>query len=81
MGFLPGIKAFTAAVLGGIGNIVGAMLGGIFLGLLESVGPRLLLSGLRRAVGEPAPDVVAFTVLVLVLIFRPYGLSAARRSG
>ena len=74
MGFLPGIKAFTAAVLGGIGNIVGAMLGGLSLGVLESVGPNLLLSG----AGVPSPnqlrDVVAFSVLVLVLIFRPYGI-------
>ena len=74
MGFLPGIKAFTAAVLGGIGNIVGAMLGGLSLGVLESVGPYLLLSGF----GVPSPnqlrDVVAFGVLVLVLIFRPNGI-------
>ena len=74
MGFLPGIKAFTAAVLGGIGNIIGAMLGGVSLGVLESVGPSLLLSGF----GVPSPnqlrDVVAFSVLVLVLIFRPYGI-------
>jgi branched-chain amino acid transport system permease protein len=74
MGFLPGIKAFTAAVLGGIGNIVGAMLGGLMLGVLEQVGPSLLLSG----AGVPSPsqlrDVIAFSVLVLVLIFRPYGL-------
>ena len=74
MGFLPGIKAFTAAVIGGIGSIVGAMVGGLILGILESVGPNLLLSGL----GVPSPnqlrDVVAFSVLVLVLIFRPYGI-------
>ena len=74
MGFLPGIKAFTAAVLGGIGNIVGAALGGILLGVLEQVGPNLFLSGY----GIPSPnqlqDVIAFTVLVLVLIFRPWGL-------
>jgi branched-chain amino acid transport system permease protein len=74
MGFLPGIKAFTSAVLGGIGNIVGAMLGGLLLGILESVGPFLFLSGF----GVPSPnqlrDVIAFTMLVLVLIFRPYGL-------
>jgi len=74
MGFLPGIKAFTAAVLGGIGNIIGAMLGGLSLGVLEQVGPNLLLSGF----GVPSPnqlrDVIAFSVLVLVLIFRPYGI-------
>ncbi len=74
MGFLPGIKAFTAAVLGGIGNIVGAALGGLILGVLEQVGPNLFLSGY----GIPSPnqlqDVIAFTVLVIVLIFRPWGL-------
>jgi branched-chain amino acid transport system permease protein len=74
MGFLPGIKAFTAAVLGGIGNIIGAMLGGLSLGVLEQAGPYLLLGGL----GVPSPnqlrDVIAFSVLVLVLIFRPYGI-------
>ena len=78
MGFVPGIKAFTAAVLGGIGNIPGAMLGGIFLGLFESVGPSLFLDGL----GIPAPyqlkDVIAFSMLVLVLIFRPSGILGER---
>jgi len=78
MGFVPGIKAFTAAVLGGIGNIPGAMLGGIFLGVIESVGPALFLDGL----GIPAPyqlaDVIAFTMLVMVLIFRPQGLLGER---
>ena len=73
MGFVPGIKAFTAAVLGGIGNIVGAMLGGLALGLLEAVAPFLILEGF----GIPSPnqlkDVIAFSVLVLVLIFRPSG--------
>ena len=48
MGFIPGLKAFTAAVLGGIGNVVGAWLGGTLLGLLESLGPNLFLSGLAR---------------------------------
>jgi branched-chain amino acid transport system permease protein len=78
MGFIPGIKAFTAAVLGGIGNIPGAMLGGIFLGLIESVGPSLFLDGL----GIPAPyqlkDAIAFTMLVMVLIFRPTGILGER---
>ena len=54
MGFLPGIKAFTAAVLGGIGNIVGAMLGGLTLGLLEQVGPNLFLEWVRRAITKSA---------------------------
>ncbi|MCL4487695.1 MAG: branched-chain amino acid ABC transporter permease [Chloroflexi bacterium] len=74
MGFIPGIKAFTAAVLGGIGNIPGAMLGGLFLGIIEAVGPSLFLDGL----GIPAPyqlkDAIAFTLLVFVLIFRPSGI-------
>jgi branched-chain amino acid transport system permease protein len=74
MGFLPGIKAFTAAVLGGIGNIVGAMLGGLSLGVLESVAPALLLSGFNVPSPNQLRDVVAFSVLVLVLIFRPYGI-------
>ena len=74
MGFLAGIKAFTAAVLGGIGNIVGAMLGGLFLGLLESLGPFLFLSGFGVPSTNQLRDVVAFTLLVLVLIFRPYGI-------
>jgi branched-chain amino acid transport system permease protein len=80
MGFLPGIKAFTAAVLGGIGNVVGAALGGLILGILEQVGPNLFLVGY----GIPSPnqlqDVIAFTVLVLVLIFRPWGLLGRKES-
>jgi len=79
-GFVPGIKAFTAAVLGGVGNIPGAMLGGIFLGQVEGVGPTLFLDGL----GVPSPnqlrDVIAFTMLVLVLIFRPSGILGERVS-
>jgi branched-chain amino acid transport system permease protein len=68
VGFIPGLKAFTAAVMGGIGNIVGAMLGGLSLGILEAVGPPLL------GIPFQLKDVVAFTILVLVLIFRPSGL-------
>jgi branched-chain amino acid transport system permease protein len=78
MGFVPGIKAFTAAVLGGIGSIPGAALGGFFLGVIEAVGPPLILEGL----GVPGPhqlkDVIAFTLLVLVLIFRPQGILGER---
>jgi branched-chain amino acid transport system permease protein len=78
MGFIPGIKAFTAAVLGGIGNVVGAMLGGLFLGIAESLFPNLVLDGL----GIPAPyqlkDALAFIMLVLVLIFRPTGILGER---
>jgi branched-chain amino acid transport system permease protein len=68
MGFIPGIKAFTAAVMGGIGSVPGAMLGGLTLGVLEAVAP--------GALGIPyqLKDVVAFAILVLVLIFRPTGL-------
>ena len=78
MGFFPGLKAFTAAVLGGIGNVVGAMLGGMFLGIAESLFPNLVLDGL----GIPAPyqlkDALAFLMLVLILIFRPTGILGER---
>ena len=80
MGVLPGIKAFTAAVLGGIGNIVGAMLGGILIGILENVGPPLLLLGYGVPSVNQLRDVVAFSVLVLVLIFRPTGLLGRREN-
>ncbi len=74
MGVLPGIKAFTAAVLGGIGSVPGAMLGGVIIGLLENVGPQLLLLGFDVPSTNQLRDVVAFVVLVLVLVFRPSGL-------
>jgi branched-subunit amino acid ABC-type transport system permease component len=74
MGFLPGLKAFTAAVLGGIGNIPGAMIGGFFLGIFESLGPSLFLEGLGIPAAYQLKDVIAFTMLVLVLIFRPTGI-------
>jgi branched-chain amino acid transport system permease protein len=74
MGFSPGIKAFTAAVLGGIGSIPGAALGGLILGILESVAPLLLLSGIHVPSPSQLQPVVAFAILVLVLIFRPGGL-------
>jgi branched-chain amino acid transport system permease protein len=74
MGFRPGIAAFTAAVLGGIGSIGGAALGGFVLGLLQAMGPPLLLTGF----GVPSPfsikDAFVFLVLILVLVFRPGGL-------
>ena len=78
VGFIPGIKAFTAAVLGGIGNIPGAMLGGLFLGEIESVGPVLFLDGLGVPAATQLKDVIAFTMLVLVLVFRPQGLLGER---
>jgi len=78
MGFLPGLKAFTAAVLGGIGSIPGAVVGGYFLGLTETVGRELL----NELPGVDLPnqwkDVVAFALLVLVLIFRPTGIFKER---
>ena len=79
-GFLFGIKAFTAAVLGGIGNIFGAMLGGVTLGIVESVGPSLVLTGLGIPSAHQLKDVVAFLALVLVLIFKPTGLLGERLS-
>ncbi len=78
MGFTPGIKAFAAAVLGGIGSVPGAMVGGLLLGLVETVGPTLFFDG----IGLPAPyqlrDLIAFTILIMVLIFRPNGLFGER---
>jgi branched-chain amino acid transport system permease protein len=76
VGFIPGIKAFTAAVLGGIGNVTGALLGGLTLGLVES-----FLNGLLvyfPALGQRYTDVFAFSVLILILIFRPSGLLGER---
>jgi branched-chain amino acid transport system permease protein len=68
VGFIPGLKAFTAAVLGGIGNVPGAMLGGFFLGWVESIAPTAL------NLNTQIKDVIAFAMLVLVLIFRPTGI-------
>jgi branched-chain amino acid transport system permease protein len=78
MGFGAGIKAFTSAVLGGIGNVPGAMLGGIFLGVIEAIGPNLVLAGLGVPNPNQLKDMIAFLVLVLVLIFRPQGLLGER---
>ncbi|HEY5571759.1 MAG TPA: branched-chain amino acid ABC transporter permease [Anaerolineales bacterium] len=78
MGFIPGIKAFTAAVLGGIGSVPGAAVGGLFLGMFESVGPALFLQGLGIPAAHQLKDVIAFTMLVLVLIFRPQGIVGER---
>ena len=74
MGFLPGITAFTAAVLGGIGSISGAAIGGFLIGVLQSVGPALLLTGVNVPSPFQLKDVVTFLVLILVLIFRPGGI-------
>jgi branched-chain amino acid transport system permease protein len=73
-GFAPGLKAFTAAVLGGIGNIPGAMLGGMVLGLLEAFAASYLSILTDGAFGAEYKDVFAFLVLIMILIFRPRGL-------
>ncbi|KPA87577.1 MULTISPECIES: branched-chain amino acid ABC transporter permease [Pseudomonas] len=78
MGFLPGIKAFTAAVLGGIGNLKGAMLGGIVLGLIESLGTGYLGEATGGVFGSNYQDVFAFMVLIAVLVLRPTGLLGER---
>jgi len=80
MGFLPGIKAFTAAVLGGIGNIGGAVLGGFSLGILEQVGPNLFLTGYGVPGANQLRDGIAFAVLVIVLIIRPTGILGRKES-
>ena len=73
-GFIPGLKAFTAAVLGGIGNIPGAMLGGLVLGLLEAFAASYMSLLTGGAFGAEYKDIFAFSVLILILIFRPKGL-------
>ncbi len=78
MGVIPGIKAFTAAVLGGIGNIAGAMLGGFTLGILEQVGPNLFLTGYGVPGANQLRDGIAFAVLIIVLIVRPSGILGSR---
>jgi branched-chain amino acid transport system permease protein len=80
MGFLPGIKAFTAAVVGGIGSVPGAMVGGYFLGLSETVGRELLNEIPGVSLPNEWRDVIAFSLLVLVLILRPTGIFGERVS-
>jgi branched-chain amino acid transport system permease protein len=72
VGFVPGIKAFTAAVLGGIGNVTGALLGGLALGMIESFLNGVLIA--FPALGQRYTDIFAFSILILILIFRPSGL-------
>ncbi len=78
MGFVPGIKAFSAAVLGGIGNIYGAMLGGLLLGLIESLGAGYIGDLTGGFLGSHYQDIFAFLVLVLVLTIRPSGIMGER---
>jgi branched-chain amino acid transport system permease protein len=74
VGFLPGIKAFTAAVLGGIGNIPGAVVGGLVLGEIETLAGTFLPTLTDGAIGTEYKDVIAFLILILLLLFRPQGL-------
>lgn len=78
MGFIPGLKAFTAAVLGGIGNVPGAVLGGLLLGIIESLGAGYVGDLTGGFLGSHYQDIFAFAVLILVLLFRPSGLLGER---
>jgi len=78
MGFMLGLKAFSAAVLGGIGNIAGAMLGGLLLGIIEALGAGYIGDLTGGFLGSNYQDVFAFLVLILVLVFRPSGLLGER---
>lgn len=78
MGFLPGLKAFTAAVFGGIGNLAGAVVGGILLGLIESIGAGYIGILTGGVLGSNYSDIFAFIVLIFVLTLRPSGLLGER---
>ena len=78
MGFLPGLKAFTAAVFGGIGNLAGAVVGGILLGLIESLGAGYIGALTGGVLGSHYSDIFAFVVLIFVLTLRPSGLLGER---
>jgi branched-chain amino acid transport system permease protein len=78
MGFLPGLKAFTAAVLGGIGNLAGAVVGGVLLGLIEAIGAGYLGDLTGGVLGSHYADIFAFVALILVLTLRPQGLLGER---
>jgi branched-chain amino acid transport system permease protein len=78
MGFMLGLKAFTAAVLGGIGNLGGAVLGGLLLGLIESIGAGYIGQLTGGFLGSHYQDVFAFVVLIVVLVFRPTGIMGER---
>ena len=78
MGFLPGLKAFTAAVFGGIGNLAGAVIGGILLGLIEAIGSGYIGMLTGGLLGSHYADIFAFIVLIIVLTLRPSGLLGER---
>jgi len=78
MGFIPGLKAFTAAVFGGIGNLSGAVVGGILLGLIESIGSGYLGQLTGGVLGSQYTDILAFIVLIIILTLRPSGLMGER---
>ena len=78
MGFIPGLKAFSAAVLGGIGNIYGAMIGGILLGIIESLGAGYISDLTGGFLGSHYQDIFAFVVLIIVLTIRPSGIMGER---
>jgi branched-chain amino acid transport system permease protein len=78
MGFLPGLKAFTAAVFGGIGNLAGAVIGGILLGLIEAIGSGYIGYLTGGVLGSHYTDIFAFIVLIIVLTLRPSGLMGER---
>jgi len=78
MGFLPGLKAFTAAVFGGIGNLAGAMVGGVLLGVIEALGAGYIGPLTGGVLGSHYQDIFAFVVLILVLTLRPKGLLGER---
>ena len=80
MGFMLGLKAFTAAVLGGIGNVAGAMLGGLLLGVIESIASGYIGDWTGGVLGSNYRDVFAFLVLILVLVLKPSGLMGQRVS-
>jgi branched-chain amino acid transport system permease protein len=78
MGFLPGLKAFTAAVFGGIGNLAGAVVGGVLLGLIESIGSGYIGALTGGVLGSNYSDIFAFIVLIIMLTLRPSGLLGER---
>jgi branched-chain amino acid transport system permease protein len=78
MGFLPGLKAFTAAVFGGIGNLAGAVVGGLLLGLIEAIASGYIGELTGGVLGSHYADIFAFVVLILILTLRPSGLLGER---